>query len=467
MEVLLSINWIALFALTVVGLLFVLIRFLSKRIGWTPVILLSLFFGAVIGIVFASENNTYLVWVNLIGKVYVNIITALAAPIILISIISSFVSLKNKDAVKTIGVRSVFWLLASAAGAVLLSLIGGLIFKLWDASSVFEDMASVSDSTVSAYGGLKKSFGEVLLGLFPSNVIGDIESNNIVAIIILAVAVALAYISVASREGEEKVVSFKKVVEALQKIIYRILEFVIGLTPYAVLCLIASGASSIFSDIDTILQLLLLVAIIYIVAFVHAFGFNGILIRFAARLNPIRFFQKIFQAQVTAFTTQSSIGTLPVTIDSLKNRVGVNEEVANFTAPLGTTVGMPGCTCIWPVLLVMFFVNAAGLNWGIGDYLLLAVVTLVLSLGSAGVPGIAIVSSIAVFSVLDLPIAAVVLLIPINTVSDMARTMNNVTAAAVSATIVARKEGQLDDSVFNDRSSGKTGEKKEQEVQKV
>lgn len=109
---------------------------------------------------------------------------------------------------------------------------------------------------------------------------------------------------------------------------------------------------------------------------------------------------------------------------------------------------MPGCTCVWPVLLVMFFVNAAGLNWGIGDYVILAVITLVLSLGSAGVPGIAVVSSIAVFSALNLPIAAVVLLIPINTVSDMARTLNNVTAAAVSATIVAGKEGQLDYETF-------------------
>lgn len=453
MEFILSINWIALFALAVVGLLFVLIHYLSEKLNWTLVILLALFFGAVVGIVFASENNAYLVWVSLIGDIYVNIITALAAPIILISIISSFVSLKNKEAVKSIGARSVFWLLASAAGAIVLSLAGGLIFKLWDASAVFEEIASVSDATISAYGGLKKSFSDVLLGLFPSNIIGDIESNNIVAIIIIAAAIALAYISVSSREGEEGVVPFKKLIEAVKKIIYRILEFIIDLTPYAVLCLFASSASSIFSDIDSILQLLLLVAIIYVVSFVHAYVFNGVLIKFVAKLNPIIFFKKIFQAQATAFTTQSSIGTLPVTIDSLKRKVGVNEEIANFTAPLGTTIGMPGCTCVWPVLLVMFFVNAAGLNWGIGDYVLLAVITLVLSLGSAGVPGIAVVSSIAVFSALNLPIAAVVLLLPINTVSDMARTLNNVTAAAVSTAIVARKEGQLDDVRFNEKEA--------------
>ena len=449
MDFLLSVNWIALFALAVVALLFVFIYYISKKLNWTFVILLSLLLGAAVGIVFASENNKYLVWVQLIGDVYVNVITALAAPVILVSIIASFISLKNKNAVKTIGVRSVVWLLISAAGAILLSLLGGLVFKLWDASAVFKDIASVSDSTVSAYGDLKKSFDEVLLGLFPSNVVGDIANNNIVAIIIIGVAIALAYIGVSAKEGESSLVLFKKLIESIKKILYKILGFVIKLTPYAVLCLIAASASNIFSDIDTILQLLLLVAIIYAISFLHAYVFNGVLIKFVAKLSPIKFFKKIFQAQATAFTTQSSIGTLPVTIDSLKRKVGVGDEIANFTAPLGTSIGMPGCTCVWPVLLVMFFVNAAGLNWGLGDYITLAVVKLVLSLGSAGVPGIAVVSSIAVFSALNLPIAAVVLLIPINTVSDMARTLDNVTSAAVATAIVARKEGQIEDTVFN------------------
>lgn len=109
-------------------------------------ILLALFMGAFVGVVFASENNTYLIWVEVIGNIYVSVITAIAAPIILISIVSGFVSLKNKNSVKTIGARSVFWLLFSAAGAILLSLLGGLVFRLWDASAVFADIASVSDS---------------------------------------------------------------------------------------------------------------------------------------------------------------------------------------------------------------------------------------------------------------------------------------------------------------------------------
>lgn len=450
MEFLLRVNWTALFVLAIALLLFELLYWLSNRINWTVVILLSLALGAVIGIVFATEDNRHLVWLDLIGSIYVNCITALVAPVILVSIMSGFISLNNKEKMKNIGLRSVFWLLLSAAAGIVLSLFFGLILGLGkNAGAVFADIASVSDSTVDAYAGLTTSFHDVLLNLFPTNIISDLASNNVVAIIIIAVAFAIACVGVSSDEGAETVSGFVKVVEGIQKILFRILSYIIDMTPFGVLSLVAVSASKIFTNKDAVLQLILLVALIYFVCLLHSYGFNAILLKLYAKVSPLKFFKKIFQAQATAFTTQSSVGTLPVSIDALQNKVGVDPEVANFTAPLGTTIGMPGCTCIWPVLLAIFYINAAGLDWGVGDYLILALLTLVLSLGSAGVPGIAVVSAIAVFSAVDLPIAAVVLLMPINTISDMIRTLNNVTTANVSAAIVARQTGSLDDQVFN------------------
>ena len=450
MEILLSVNWTALFVLVIALLLFELLYWLSYRINWTMVILLSLVLGAVIGILFATENNRHLIWLDLIGNVYVNCITALVAPIILVSIMSSFISLNNKEKMKNIGLRSVFWLLLSAAAGIVLSLFFGLVLGLGkNAGAVFADIVSVSDSTVDAYAGLSTSFHDVLLDMFPHNIISDLASNNVIAIIIIAIAFAVACVGVSSDEGVESVSGFIKVVESIQKILFRILSCIIDMTPFGVLSLVAVSASKIFTNKDAILQLILLVALIYFVCLLHSYGFNAILLKLYARIPPLKFFKKIFQAQATAFTTQSSVGTLPVSIDALQNKVGVNPEVANFTAPLGTTIGMPGCTCIWPVLLAIFYINATGLDWGVGDYLILALLTLVLSLGSAGVPGTAVVSSIAVFSAVDLPIAAVVLLMPINTIADMIRTLNNVTTANVTAAIVARQTGFLDDDVFN------------------
>ena len=231
--------------------------------------------------------------------------------------------------------------------------------------------------------------------------------------------------------------------DAAKQIVFKILEAVVDLTPYAVLCLIAVSASSLLKSREAMLQLLALAAVIYAVCLVHIYLLGGLLVRRAAKISPIRFFRAIFPAQATAFSTQSSVGTLPVTVRCLKNGVGVSEEVADFTASLGTTIGMPGCTCVWPVLLAMFYVHAAGLPWGAGEYLTLAVTTLFLSIGSAGVPGIAVVSAIALFSAVGLPVGAVVLMIPINTISDMIRTTDNISSAAIAASIVARKNSLL------------------------
>ena len=145
----------------------------------------------------------------------------------------------------------------------------------------------------------------------------------------------------------------------------------------------------------------------------------------------------------------SSLATLPVTIDNLENKVGVDEEVVNFTAPLGTTIGMPGCTCIWPLMLAIFYVNAAHLGWGAGQWLILACLTLLLSVGCAGLPGMAVVVAIGVFSAAGLPVAAAILMMPVNNLCDTVRTITNVTTANVATTIVARRTGLLNDEIFN------------------
>ena len=136
---------------------------------------------------------------------------------------------------------------------------------------------------------------------------------------------------------------------------------------------------------------------------------------------------------------------MPITIDRLIRKVGVDEEVANFTAPLGTTIGMAGCTCVWPILLAMFYLNATGQSWGVSQYLVMCFMCLVLSLGSAGMPGVGVITAVSLFSAVNLPIAAVVLLIPINNITDMVRTL---TDASVCAAVVARQNGLLNDEVF-------------------
>lgn len=293
MDLLCSVNWIALLVLAITLLLFKVLNQLAMKINWTFVVLISMVMGAVIGLVFASDNNSYLVWVDLIGDIYINVITALVAPVILISIMSGFISLNSKEKMKSIGLTSVLWLLASSAAAIVLSYIFGAITGLGKgAEAVFADIASVSDSTISSYEELATSFDQVILKFFPTNVIGDLSNDNVVAIIIIAIAVAVAYVGISSEEGEEKVAAFKNLVEALKNIIYRILAFVIDLTPFAVLCLVAGSASQIFEDKKSLVQLVLLVVMIYVVCLVHSYGFNAIIIKCVAKLSPLNILQE-------------------------------------------------------------------------------------------------------------------------------------------------------------------------------
>ena len=440
MDALLSVNWIALLVLMIALLSFKALNWIAYRVNWTVVILISMVIGAVIGVVFASEGNTYLVWLNLIGQAYVKLIKALVAPVILVSVISGLISLNDKEKMKKIGTKSVFWLLITSVTAIVVTLVVGAVTNIGKgAGAVFADISSVTDATLSAYQEMETSFDTILLNLVPSNIAADLAADNIVAIIIIAVAVAVAYVSISSEEGEDKVLVIKKLIEAVKKVIFNILEYVIDLTPYAVLCLTACSASQLLSDKEALVQLVLLVVMVFV---------NAVILKSFAKVNPLKFFKKTFDAQATAFTTTSSVGTMPITIDRLIRKVGVDEEVANFTAPLGTTIGMAGCTCVWPILLAMFYLNATGQSWGVSQYLVMCFMCLVLSLGSAGMPGVGVITAVSLFSAVNLPIAAVVLLIPINNITDMVRTLTNVTDASVCAAVVARQNGLLNDEVF-------------------
>ena len=156
MNFLLNFNWISLFALAIAVIVFAILTLLSKKINWTWVILIALGLGIAFGILFSSDNSSYLLWTDLLGSIYISLISALVAPVILLSIISCFISLKEGRSIKIIGISSVVWLMLAAAAAIVLSIVfGSIIFPLvGGAESVFSGIDSVSEATVNAYKGL-------------------------------------------------------------------------------------------------------------------------------------------------------------------------------------------------------------------------------------------------------------------------------------------------------------------------
>ena len=242
--------------------------------------------------------------------------------------------------------------------------------------------------------------------------------------------------------------TFKDGIDALNTLLFGIVRSIIKLTPYAVLSLIAYATSRHSANID-LWVLILPVLVAYLMLFIQTFLVHGTLLALVAKVNPIRFFKGIFPAQIVAFTSQSSIGTLPVTIRQLKENLGIHEDVASFVATLGANMGMPGCAGIWPTMLAVFAINALGIPFGLAQYAMLIGTTVLVSIGTVGVPGTATITATAVFASMGLPLDVIVLMTPISSLVDMGRTATNVTGAATATLIVAKKTGHFNEDIYN------------------
>ena len=402
-----NLDFTAIATLVVVLVLFFVIFKLSKKLDFTLLVIVALAAGVAIGFIFHGHTS----WITPIGKAYVSVLSALVSPLIIVAIISSITSLENTKQLKGIGFRSIGWLI----------------------TTTFQSKVT--------------SFSEIFINFFPRNVISDIAEENTIPMIFNAILVAVAYVFVA-HDNEEKVKPFKNLVEALKEIIFKILDWVIELTPYAVLTLVATSVGNGINSSGMIWSLVMLLIVCFIAFIIDSYLINAVLLKVFAKVNPIKFFKKILPAQIVAFSTQSSAGTLPVATEILTDKIGVSGKVANVTTPLGTTIGMPGCAGIWPILVSLYGIYGLGINFSLTDYITLVVVALFVSFGTAGVPGTATVTTASVLTVMGLPLELIVLTIPISALADTGRTATNITGAMVSATIVARQEDSLDDEIF-------------------
>ena len=207
-----------------------------------------------------------------------------------------------------------------------------------------------------------------------------------------------------------------------------VVEFVVDLTPFAVLSLIANAVSTYGAK--ELIPLLGVLVLSYVLCAIQMFLIDGALIRFAGGLSPIRFFRGFWPAQL-----------------------GVNEDIASFVAALGANLGMPACAGIWPTLLAVLAINIFDIPYSIGQYAFLIVLTLIVSIGTVGVPGTSTVTTTALFTAAGLPVEIIVLLVPISSVVDMMRTAANVTGAATAAVLVAKSEQLLDREVYDQGKS--------------
>ena len=410
------------------------IRKITNKFSFATLTALTL--GVVLGIIF-KENILFL---DTVGKAYMSLIKMIVVPLVVTSLITSIVRLENLDTLKSIGLKT-FTVLLGTTGAA--AFIGIIVASSLNLGQGLRFIGAENFKAREIPG-----FSKVLIDMLPSNPLAAIVENKIIPIVIFSMFIAIALV-IEDNTNKEKAKPFKDFILSAYDIVLRITKMVLRIIPYGVFALIATAAAK--NGMDTLMSLIWVILAVYIAAFLQFLFVYTPLISFVARMNPLKFFKGIFPAQVVAFTSQSSYGTLPVTIKSLVECVGVSENIASFVAPLGSTIGLNGCGGFYPAIVAIFAANVFNVELTIYSYILIVLTAIISSIGIAGVPGSATMSTTVMLAALGLPIEALAMVIAVDSIIDMIRTATNVTGASVAALIVdqteKRKEYKVEESV--------------------
>lgn len=410
------------------------IRKITNKFSFATLTALTL--GVVLGIIF-KENILFL---DTVGKAYMSLIKMIVVPLVVTSLITSIVRLENLDTLKSIGLKT-FTVLLGTTGAA--AFIGIIVASSLNFGQGLRFIGAENFKAREIPG-----FSKVLIDMLPSNPLAAIVENKIIPIVIFSMFVAIALV-IEDNINKEKAKPFKDFILSAYDIVLRITKMVLRIIPYGVFALIATAAAK--NGMDTLMSLIWVILAVYIAAFLQFLFVYTPLISFVARMNPLKFFKGIFPAQVVAFTSQSSYGTLPVTIKSLVEGVGVSENIASFVAPLGSTIGLNGCGGFYPAIVAIFAANVFNVELTIYSYILIVLTAIISSIGIAGVPGSATMSTTVMLAALGLPIEALAMVIAVDSIIDMIRTATNVTGASVAALIVdqteKRKEYKVEESL--------------------
>ncbi|WP_379130142.1 dicarboxylate/amino acid:cation symporter [Paenibacillus sp. sgz500958] len=432
-------NWYGLVvSIFVFGLLFYLAR---RRIGFGTRVIIGLVIGLAAGIFFQNlEFETKAI--TTFGSIYVSLIRMLVIPLVFVLVLNSISSLTNLEYLRKIGFKTFAWFLGTTGVASIIGLSVALLFNPGQGiqQEVPADFAARDIPT----------FTEVILDLVPSNPVNEAATGKVVPLLIFAIFLAVAIIKVGTRKPEA-VKPVRDLIESLTLVMHQLVKFIIRLTPYGVFALIA-GITARYGW-DTLQELGSVIIASYVALIIHFVLVFGGLVLLVAKVNPIRFFRKIYPTIAVAFTTRSSYATLPVNLEVITKRLHVSPRIASFVAPLGASVNFNGCGGVWPAIVAVFTAQVFGIDLGVTDYITLVLVSIISSIGVAGVPGPAVISTTVVLTALGLPLEGIAIVAGVEALIDMGRTAVNASGTAVTALLVGHSEGEFDREAFNGKDN--------------
>ena len=417
-----------------------------KKLSFTQKILVAMLFGALLGIIlnnisiYNSLINQYLSngVFEVVGKLFVNSLKMLVVPLVFCSITVGITSLGNLSLMGRIGLKAIIIYLLTTAFAITLALICAIIIK---PGQGFEIDSAIQFSAKEA-----PSLSSVLISIVPSNPILAMAEGEMLQIILFAIILGIA-ITITGKNAE----SFRKGITSLNEIMMSMVSIIMKFAPLGVFCLIAKTFAT--QGIDMIIPLASYFLTVTIVLLLHVLLTYSAFLKFIGNVSPFLFFKKMRTAIVFAFSTASSNATIPVTLNTVEKRLGVDKSVASFTVPLGATINMDG-TAIMQGVATVFIASVYMVDLTVGDYLTVILTATLASIGTAGVPGVGLIMLTMVLTQVGLPVEGVALIIGIDRLLDMMRTAVNITGDSMVSLITSKSEKSFNKSIFEDPKSG-------------
>ncbi|WP_394814946.1 dicarboxylate/amino acid:cation symporter [Streptomyces millisiae] len=400
-------------------------------------ILIGLVLGVLLGwIARATEVEWLGRTLDEIGGNFVQLLRLAVAPLVFFAIAVSITSLRNVSNAARLAGRTLLWFLATSLIAVAIGIVIGLVTNPGDGTGLTPADGSAPET--------RGSWLDFLTGIIPTDVITPFTELNVLQIVFLAAAVGIAALQLGDRAAP--LITFgETALELLQKALW----WVIRLAPIGTVGLI--GRSINEYGWDLLGDYATFTVDVYVGCALVLFGVYPLLLRFAAGVDPLRFFRAAWPAIQLAFVSRSSVGTLPVT-QKVTERLGVPREYASFAVPFGATTKMDGCAAIYPALAAIFVAEIFDVSLGLQDYVLIVFVSVIGSAATAGLTGATVMTTLTL-STLGLPLEGVGLLLAIDPILDMVRTATNVAGQAAVPVIVAAREDILDREVYEHATS--------------
>ena len=395
----------------------------TKKMSLATKIFIALVLGIAAGMALTNHTSIATGYIKPFGTIFLNLIKWIVTPLVFFSIMSGVISMRDIRKVGSVGVKTLVYYLCTTAFAITIGLILANLFK-----GIFP-VLQTSDLVYQASEPVK--FMDTLVGIFPSNFFAPFVEANMLQIIVASLIIGFSLLLIKQQTEIEY-----KLVDTLNDVFMKAMEMIVALSPIGVFCLICPVVAENGPSVLGSLAKVLLVA--YLGYIIHAVLVYSIAVKAGAGMGPVTFFKGMMPAIMFAFSSASSVGTLPINFECTQ-KLGASREVTSFVLPLGATINMDG-TAIYQGVCSIFIASCFGINLTFPQMLTIVLTATLASIGTAGVPGAGMVMLAMVLSSVGLPVEGIALVAGVDRIFDMGRTTVNITGDASCAIIVSAME---------------------------